>query len=615
MTEREVLRPVLYDDRRDEVRLLDQRLLPGEETWLALATADEVAEAIRTLAVRGAPAIGVAAAYGLAVEARRGATPERLRAAAELLARARPTAVNLEWAVRRMSLRIGEHRGGHPGRGPRHPRRGRGLLPAHRRPGSAPPAPRGPRPHPLQRRCARHGGLRHRARDRAGREGGGAARARLRRRDPPLLPGGAPHRLGTPAGRHPRHHPHRRHGRLAHGPRGDLLRGGGGRPHRRQRRRGQQDRHLRPRRAGPPPRHPVLRGGALEHVRPLARPPAPASPSRSATPTRWCASSVASWRRRACRPATRPSTSPPPVSSRPSSPSGACSGLPTARPSRRSSVRRPSVPTDGDPRRRVTRLPGSGREVLSIGLRTAPLRDLYHSLLTATWSRFFGIVLVAYLGANLLFALAYLSIGDGIEQARRGNFADAFFFSVQTMATIGYGKMAPHGLAANLLVTFEALVGLLGLALVTGLVFAKFSRPTARVRLQPERRHHPLRRGALAARPDGERARKPDRRGPGPPGAAAHRAHARGGGGPAHDRPPARARPVGLLRLHLAHRPPHHEGEPALRRDPGEPAREGRGPRRLHDRARRDAVPVGARPPRLDHRAESSGATASPTSS
>jgi methylthioribose-1-phosphate isomerase len=108
MTEREVLRPVRYADGKDEVRLLDQRLLPGEETWLALVTADEVADAIRTLAVRGAPAIGVAAAYGLAVEARRGATPERLRAAAELLARARPTAVNLEWAVRRMSRRIGE---------------------------------------------------------------------------------------------------------------------------------------------------------------------------------------------------------------------------------------------------------------------------------------------------------------------------------------------------------------------------------------------------------------------------------------------------------------------------------------------------------------------------
>ncbi len=126
-------------------------------------------------------------------------------------------------------------------------------------------------------------------------------------------------------------------------------------------------------------------------------------------------------------------------------------------------------------------MPGSGREILSIGLRTTPLRDVYHSLLTTTWAQFFGLVLVTYLGANLLFATGYLAIGDGIEEARPGNFSDAFFFSVQTMATIGYGKMAPRGLPANLLVTLEALVGLLGLALVTGLVFAKFSRPTARV--------------------------------------------------------------------------------------------------------------------------------------
>ena len=139
------------------------------------------------------------------------------------------------------------------------------------------------------------------------------------------------------------------------------------------------------------------------------------------------------------------------------------------------------MPSDGTPRHRVTRLPGSGREILSIGLRTATLRDVYHSLLTTAWAQFFALVLVTYLGANLLFAAGYLAIGDGIEEARPGNFSDAFFFSVQTMATIGYGKMAPRGLAANLLVTLEALIGLLGLALVTGLVFAKFSRPTARV--------------------------------------------------------------------------------------------------------------------------------------
>jgi methylthioribose-1-phosphate isomerase len=106
MTHREPLRPVLYDESRDLVRLLDQRKLPGEETWLELSTADGVAEAIKTLAVRGAPAIGVAAAYGVAVEARRGAGPAQLRRVAAMLARARPTAVNLAWAVKRISARL-----------------------------------------------------------------------------------------------------------------------------------------------------------------------------------------------------------------------------------------------------------------------------------------------------------------------------------------------------------------------------------------------------------------------------------------------------------------------------------------------------------------------------
>ena len=106
MTQREPLRPVGYDDPRDLVRLLDQRRLPSEEVWLELSSADQVADAIRTLAVRGAPAIGVAAAYGVAVEARRGAGVARLRDAAALLQGARPTAVNLAWAVKRISLKV-----------------------------------------------------------------------------------------------------------------------------------------------------------------------------------------------------------------------------------------------------------------------------------------------------------------------------------------------------------------------------------------------------------------------------------------------------------------------------------------------------------------------------
>jgi methylthioribose-1-phosphate isomerase len=102
------LRPVVYDEAKDAVHLLDQRLLPAEERWLDLTTGDEVAQAIRDLTVRGAPAIGVAAAYGLAVEARRGAGAERLRAVAATLAAARPTAVNLAWAVRRISARLAD---------------------------------------------------------------------------------------------------------------------------------------------------------------------------------------------------------------------------------------------------------------------------------------------------------------------------------------------------------------------------------------------------------------------------------------------------------------------------------------------------------------------------
>jgi methylthioribose-1-phosphate isomerase len=105
---KEPLRPVRYEPRDDTVRVLDQRRLPGAEVWRSLRSSAEVAEAIRTLAVRGAPAIGVAAAFGLAADARRGADPTALARHADLLARARPTAVNLAWAVRRVSRRFAE---------------------------------------------------------------------------------------------------------------------------------------------------------------------------------------------------------------------------------------------------------------------------------------------------------------------------------------------------------------------------------------------------------------------------------------------------------------------------------------------------------------------------
>lgn len=110
----------------------------------------------------------------------------------------------------------------------------------------------------------------------------------------------------------------------------------------------------------------------------------------------------------------------------------------------------------------------------------------YHRLLTMSWGRFFLLVAVAYLAINLVFALAYLACGPGALSGGEspdlaGRLSHAFFFSVQTLATIGYGKITPEGLAANMLVSVEALAGLLGTALATGLLFARFSRPSAKV--------------------------------------------------------------------------------------------------------------------------------------
>ena len=116
--------------------------------------------------------------------------------------------------------------------------------------------------------------------------------------------------------------------------------------------------------------------------------------------------------------------------------------------------------------------------------------DIYHYLLKAPWLYLMLIIALTFAGMNAIFAIAYMA-DKGIENARPDSFADAFFFSVQTMATIGYGKMSPDSIVANVLVSFEALLGLVGLAMVTGLVFAKFSHPSARVRFSAVAVVHP----------------------------------------------------------------------------------------------------------------------------
>jgi inward rectifier potassium channel len=132
-------------------------------------------------------------------------------------------------------------------------------------------------------------------------------------------------------------------------------------------------------------------------------------------------------------------------------------------------------------RPRFSNATAARRDILVVGNDAGGLRDFYHGLLTIHWWTFFFLLVAVYLGANFAFAVAYWLDPGGLEGAHRGSFADAFFFSVETLSTIGYGGMTPKSLFANIVVTIEAFTGLGLVAVATGLILARVSRPTARV--------------------------------------------------------------------------------------------------------------------------------------
>nr|WP_290226685.1 ion channel [Trichocoleus desertorum] len=119
--------------------------------------------------------------------------------------------------------------------------------------------------------------------------------------------------------------------------------------------------------------------------------------------------------------------------------------------------------------------------ILGNGVWHSYWREPYHLLLTIPWTGFLALTVLCYGVTNAVFALLYLAQPASIANAKPGSFLDAFFFSVQTLASIGYGALYPQTVYANTLVTIEAMVSLVGIALLTGLAFARFSRPTARV--------------------------------------------------------------------------------------------------------------------------------------
>ncbi len=139
----------------------------------------------------------------------------------------------------------------------------------------------------------------------------------------------------------------------------------------------------------------------------------------------------------------------------------------------------------GKPRQRLLNQDGSFNTTRE-GRHPHNSTRLYRYLLTISWAHFLLLVVFFYLAVNALFALCFLACGPGAVSNTTSaqpldRFLDAFFFSVQTLATIGYGDMSPQTRPAHILVTIESLSGLLSFALVAGLLFARFSRPTGRI--------------------------------------------------------------------------------------------------------------------------------------
>ena len=215
--------------KADGVVMIDQRKLPASEVYVTCKTANDVAKAIKTMVIRGAPAIGVAAAMGIALAMKRSkATGTKqftteFQRTCDLMAGTRPTAVNLFWAIERMKQTFA--RAAQAGESvasiaatleaearPR-ARRGCGQLPRDGRARRGAGPRRRPHPDPLQRRRAGHGRLRHGAGRDSRRGRAGQARGRIRRRDPPLPAGRAPDGLGAGQGRHRHDRHHRQHGR------------------------------------------------------------------------------------------------------------------------------------------------------------------------------------------------------------------------------------------------------------------------------------------------------------------------------------------------------------------------------------------------------------------
>ncbi|MBN3792179.1 ion channel [Burkholderia sp. Ac-20353] len=138
-------------------------------------------------------------------------------------------------------------------------------------------------------------------------------------------------------------------------------------------------------------------------------------------------------------------------------------------------------PSSATPRGRGRKIWSGTQHVIAYGMPSLGWRDFYHRALTMSWPVFFLSLAVLFLLLNGCFATLYMLGHAPIANQSPAGFGGAFFFSVETLATVGYGDMHPQTVYAHLVATLEIFIGMSGIALATGLVFARFSRPRAKV--------------------------------------------------------------------------------------------------------------------------------------
>jgi inward rectifier potassium channel len=137
------------------------------------------------------------------------------------------------------------------------------------------------------------------------------------------------------------------------------------------------------------------------------------------------------------------------------------------------------VPDKPTPTQRAT---AAGiRQVLTYGLPRRPWQDLYHLFMTMSWPRLFASYAGFFALFNLIFAAAYQLQANDVANLNPDGWWGRFFFSVETLATVGYGDMHPQTVYAHVIASIEIFTGMMSLALITGMMFARFSRPTARI--------------------------------------------------------------------------------------------------------------------------------------